>query len=213
VDPAAYDAWYATARGRWIGDVETRLLLELLACRSGDSVLDVGCGTGYFSRRLAQAGFRVTGIDLDPDALDFAARKNGRVRYLRADARHLPFADGTFDCAVAVTSLCFIEPASAALREMWRVVRRSVVLGLLNRNSLLWLEKRNAASYRGARWDTPRAARSWVSQLQPAPAATVRSAVFGTSGGIVARCLETLLPNRLPCGAFLALALGRRGGV
>ena len=213
MDPAAYDAWYATARGRWIGGVETRLLLELLACRGGDSVLDVGCGTGYFSRRLAQAGLRVTGIDLDPGALDFAARKNGGVRYLRADARNLPFADGSYDCAVAVTSLCFIEPASAALREMWRVARRSVVLGLLNRNSLLWLEKRHAASYRGARWDTTRVARSWARQLRPFPAVTVRSAVFGTSGGIVARALETLLPNRLPCGGVLALALGRRGGV
>ena len=213
MDPAAYDAWYGSARGRWIGDVETRLLLDLLTCQRGDSVLDVGCGTGYFSRRLAQAGLRVTGIDTDPRALDFAARKDGRIRYLRADARKLPFEDHSFDCAVAVTSLCFIEPASAALREMWRVARRSVVLGLLNRNSLLWLEKRHAPSYRGARWDTSRVARFWARQLQPSPAVTVRSAVFGTSGGAVARGLENVVPNRLPFGGFLALALGRRGGI
>jgi SAM-dependent methyltransferase len=213
VDAAAYDAWYASARGRWIGDVETRLLLDLLTCQRGDLVLDVGCGTGYFSRRLAQTGFRVTGIDTDGGAIDFAMRKNGPIRYLRADARRLPFKDHSFDCAVAVTSLCFIEPASAALREMWRVARRSVVLGLLNRNSLLWLEKRHAPSYRGARWDTSRVARSWARQLQPCPAVTVRSAVFGTGGGAVARGLENVVPNRLPFGGFLALALGRRGGI
>jgi SAM-dependent methyltransferase len=211
VDAAAYDAWYASARGRWIGDVETRLLLDLLTCQRGDSVLDVGCGTGYFSRRLAQAGFRVTGIDTDPRALDFAARKDGRIRYLRADARKLPFEDHSLDCAVAVTSLCFIEPASAALREMWRVARRSVVLGLLNRNSLLWLKKRHAPSYRGARWDTSRIAQSWSSGLRPPPALTVRSAVFGPGGGKLARALEQLLPGRLPLGGFLAIAL-RQGG-
>jgi hypothetical protein len=94
---------------------------------------------------------------------------------------------------------------------MWRIARRSVVLGLLNRNSLLWLEKRRAPSYRGARWDRPRVARSWARQLQPSPAVTVRSAVFGTSGGIAARGLENLLPNRLPFGGFLALALSRHG--
>jgi len=209
VDPAAYDAWYASTRGRWIGDVETGLLLELLTCQGGDSVLDVGCGTGYFSRRLAQVGFHVTGIDMDSAALEFAARKDGRIRYLRADARELPFEDRSFDCAVAVTSLCFIEPAGAALREMWRVARRSAVLGLLNRNSLLWLKKRRAPSYGGARWDTPRLARSWADQLQPSPAVTVRSAVFGPGGGILARGLEHLLPGSLPFGGFLAVALAQ----
>jgi SAM-dependent methyltransferase len=173
VDPAAYDAWYASARGRWIGDAETRLLLELLTCRAGDSILDVGCGTGYFSRRLAQAGFHVTGIDPDPGALEFAVRKDGAIRYLRTDARKLPFEDHSFDCAVAVTSLCFIEPGSAAVREMWRVARRSVVLGLLNRNSLLWFEKRNAASV-AARAGTRCAARSWRAPAAPRDCPTQR---------------------------------------
>jgi ubiquinone/menaquinone biosynthesis C-methylase UbiE len=208
MDPSAYDAWYTSPRGGWIGEVETSLVLRLLACGDGDSILDVGCGTGYFSRRLAQVGFRVTGVDVDAHALEFAARKNGRIRWLRADARELPFGNRSFDCVVAVTSLCFIEPAGAALHEMWRVARRSVVLGLLNRNSLLWLEKRNAASYQGARWDTPRVARSWARQLQPA--VSVRSAVFGTGGGIAARGLEKILPNRLSCGGFLALAFNHR---
>lgn len=209
MDPAAYDAWYASGRGRWIGDVETALLLRLLEPRAGDTLLDVGCGTGYFSRRLAQAGVRVTGVDHDPSALDFAAKRGGGVSYLQADARKLPFADRSFDCAVAVASLCFIEPADAALREMWRVARRSVVLGLLNRNSLLWLEKRRAPSYRGARWDTPRAAHSSARRLRPPPVVAMRSAVFGPRGGGVARALERVLPNRLLLGGFLALALKR----
>jgi SAM-dependent methyltransferase len=161
VDPSAYDAWYASPRGGWIGDVETSLLLRLLACRDGDSILDVGCGTGYFSRRLAQIGFHVTGVDVEPHALEFAARKDGHVRWLRADARELPFGDRSFDCAVAVTN-------------------------------------------------TPRVARSWARQLQPPPAVSVRSAVFGTSGGIAARVLEKILPNCLSFGGFLALALSRR---
>jgi protein-L-isoaspartate O-methyltransferase len=46
MNPADYDAWYDTPRGRWIGDTEYALAARLLAPQAGDSLLDVGCGTG-----------------------------------------------------------------------------------------------------------------------------------------------------------------------
>lgn len=51
---ADYDAWYDTPRGRWIGDTEYRLVSGLLGARS--TVLDAGCGTGWFTRRVAADG-------------------------------------------------------------------------------------------------------------------------------------------------------------
>ena len=53
MNPADYDAWYATPRGRWIGDAEYALAARLLAPQAGDSLPDVGCGTGWFTRRAA----------------------------------------------------------------------------------------------------------------------------------------------------------------
>ncbi|MBU2723835.1 class I SAM-dependent methyltransferase, partial [Acidithiobacillus ferridurans] len=47
MDAAAYDAWYDTPRGRWIGMAEFRLLSRLLQTQPGNTLLDVGCGTGW----------------------------------------------------------------------------------------------------------------------------------------------------------------------
>lgn len=75
MDAATYDAWYATPRGRWIGTVEFRLLSGLLQAQSGDTLLDVGCGTGWFTRRFAEQGLRVIGLDPNPDGFAFAHAK------------------------------------------------------------------------------------------------------------------------------------------
>jgi cyclopropane fatty-acyl-phospholipid synthase-like methyltransferase len=46
MNPAGYDAWYDTPRGRWIGEAEYALAARQLDARPGDSLLDVGCDTG-----------------------------------------------------------------------------------------------------------------------------------------------------------------------
>lgn len=158
-DPAAYEAWYHTPRGAWIGKIESALLLHLLQPHPGQTLLDVGSGTGYFSRRFTAAGLRVTGVDPDREMLHYARALEDGVEYLEATALHLPFADRSFDYCTAVTSLCFIAEPEQALAEMWRVSRHGVVLGLLNRHSLLYHLKHGRGAYRGARWDSVAATR------------------------------------------------------
>jgi ubiquinone/menaquinone biosynthesis C-methylase UbiE len=207
--PEEYDAWYRTPRGRWVGETEYRLLHKALAPSPGASVLDVGCGTGYFTRRLAGDGFKITGIDSSPAIIHYAQshRQTGE-EYIIGDARDLPFPDQSVDYCVAITSLCFIREQEQVLAEMVRVTRRRIVLGLLNRHSLLYWQKGRhggRGAYHGARWHTARAARALLvrENLQNI---VIRSAIYLLSGNGVARTMENVVPQNLFFGGFLLVA-------
>lgn len=165
MDPVAYHAWYETPRGSWIAANELDLMLKQLRPRPAHRLLDVGCGTGWFSSRFADAGLQVTGLDPDDAALRFARQRDGRIDWVQARVEALPLPDQTFDYVTAVTSLCFVADPAQRLRELWRVSREAVVLGLLHHRSLLWRAKRGHGGYRGARWDLLREVRGWAERL------------------------------------------------
>jgi SAM-dependent methyltransferase len=205
-EPSAYEAWYHTPRGAWIGDTEFDLLHAHLRPAPGASVLDVGCGTGWFTRRLARAGLRVTGVDADAAAIRYAqSRAVAGERYLVGDARALPFPARHFDFGVAITSFCFIADPVCALTELARVTRRRVALGLLNRHSLLYRRKGRhggQGAYRGAHWHTPQEVRHLFEQCGM-PRVTIRTAIFLSDGGGIAKRIEAITPARVPLGGFL----------
>ena len=209
MDAADYEAWYDNPRGRWVAETEFALLLELLDLPPGASLLDVGCGTGQFTRRLATAGYTATGIDPDPERIAYARRHSaGTESYLTGDGTRLAFGDKQFDAAIAVASLCFVEDQRSFVREMLRVARRRIVLGLLNRHSLLYLEKGrggNQGGYRGAHWHSLAEAQDLLNGLN-VDGVRHGSALFLPDGGGFARAVERALPARLPFGAFLAMA-------
>lgn len=215
MNPADYDAWYDSERGRWIGETEYGLLVRLLGPRHGERVLDVGCGTGWFTRRLAgHSALQITGVDLNESSLAFARGKEASSRYVQADALALPFADETFDCVVSVAALCFIAEWPGALREIVRVTRRRFVVGLLNKSSLLWREKGlhgGTEAYQGAYWHTERDVRCALASL-PVERIELRSAVFFSGGSRVAQLMENLIPNVFLHGAFLLVAGDKKTG-
>lgn len=212
-NPASYEAWYHTPRGRWIGDHEFALLEHLLKPEIGASLLDVGCGTGYFSRRFAQSGLTVTGIDPDTEALNFAKgqdkNQDDKISYLQGNGMDLPFANNSFDYTSAITSFCFIDNPQQALREIWRVTRDALILGLLNKQSLLYRQKHGHGKYQGARWDkADEVLKEWVPALPTTPKTiTTRTAIFFPQGNRIARWSEPLMPKQLPFGGFLAIYL------
>jgi len=211
--PADYDAWYDSPRGRWVGETEFRLLRRLAAPQPGETLLDVGCGTGWFTRRFAvENGWNVTGVDNDAARMEFARAHASNECYLVGDACTLPFADASIDCVISVAALCFIDDWPSALSEMARVARRRIVVGLLNRHSLLWREKGRgggAGGYHGAHWHTEEEIIAALSVL-PLAEIRVRTAMFLPSGSSFARACEHGLSNRLPWGGFLVAAADKQ---
>lgn len=209
LEPTEYAAWYRTPRGAWIGATEFALLRGLVELGAWETVLDVGCGTGYFTTLFARetAGM-VVGLDPNLASLSYAARESApNLAWAGGKAEALPFPGRSFDVVLSVTALCFIENQLAALREMLRVCRRRFVLGLLNRHSLLWRQKGRGAgvgAYRGAHWHSIPEVHALARELDHAMIRW-RTAVFLPSGSETARWLEDRLPNWLPWGAFLAV--------
>lgn len=208
MNPAGYNAWYDTPRGRWIGDTEFRLASRLLAAYPGESLLDVGCGTGWFTRRFARQGLHVTGLDSSPEWLAFArANSDPAMRWVEGDAQALPFPDVSFDHVMSIAALCFVADEQKAVAEIVRVAHRSFAIGWLNRTSLLYREKGRhggSGAYQGARWHTADEVIDLFSGL-PVCNLTMRSAIFLPSGTRWAKLLEQGLPNALLWGGLLIL--------
>lgn len=212
MNPADYDAWYATPRGRWIGETEYTLAARALVAQPGDSLLDLGCGTGWFSRRAAADGLVVTGLDPNAGWLAYARAHGGSgIEWVDGDARALPFADASFDHVLSIAALCFVDDERRAVAEAVRVARRRFAIGWLNRASLLYRQKGRhggSGAYRGARWHTAREVLALFADL-PVRNLRLRTAVFLPSGTVCAKRVERHVPGLLPWGSLL-LASGEK---
>ncbi|MFA9431865.1 class I SAM-dependent methyltransferase [Egicoccus sp. AB-alg2] len=120
-----YDDYYGPAIFGPLG----RALLAFAPPSPGDRVLDVACGTGIVTRRLAAAvgpGGEVTGIDLNPAMLAVARERTtataATVAYRQGDATTLDLPDRSVDRVYCQQGLQFFPDRLAAVREMRRVL-------------------------------------------------------------------------------------------
>lgn len=104
-----------------------RSLAPWLAVPAGARVLDIGCGVGRWSRRLAARGAQVTGIDLSPTMIEEARRRSfasgvgERCRFLVQDCAELD-VEGPFDLILSVTVLQHILDVGALRAAVRRIV-------------------------------------------------------------------------------------------
>lgn len=92
----------------------------------GESVLDVACGRGYLTKRLASK-YVVTGVDV---VLESSLASSGRIRYVEASIEELPFADAQFDTVVCTHTLEHVQSPQRAIAELRRVARRRLLVVL-----------------------------------------------------------------------------------
>lgn len=143
-----YEAWYETDEGRRADALEKASLQRLLdRVPRAHCVLEVGCGTGHFTRWIGERGLSAVGLDLSAAMLSEAKTAN-QTPYVQADAHRLPFADDAFDLTAFVTTLEFLEAPREALTEAIRVSSGGLLLGVLNRWSALALRRRLTGLFR-----------------------------------------------------------------
>jgi SAM-dependent methyltransferase len=113
-----YDSRRYALVNRW-DPAHLRRIDKLLPLLAGHRVLEVGCGQGHLTTRLAERGIDVVGIDANPNAPEVSG--SDRVLHMRAE--DLSFANEEFDAVIAVHAIEHIPPLDAAAAEMARVLK------------------------------------------------------------------------------------------
>lgn len=104
-----------------------------MALAVGETVVDVGCGTGTVSRLLLDrvgATGRVVAVDVDADIVATGRRRLPEVEFRTADARKLPLRDRCAHAVLSVNALQFVTGVPHAIAEMARVARPRGRLGI-----------------------------------------------------------------------------------
>jgi len=128
------------------------LAIELMAIASSAIVLDVGCGSGWATRLMAEKARdgRVVGIDIADEMITVARETSSQcanVEFRVASAESLPFAEGEFTSAFSMESLYYYADVGLALKEIKRVLRPGglfvTVIDLYRENlpSHQWIEQ------------------------------------------------------------------------
>jgi len=130
IRPAFDDAdAYERYMGRWSRAVGEKFLAWLAPPKDA-RWLDIGCGTGAFSRLIAErcAPKSLSGIDPSAAQIEFARGKLPDADLRVADSMALPFGDAAFDVVASALVLHFIPDRGKAFAEMKRVARRGGVV-------------------------------------------------------------------------------------
>ncbi len=156
--PAVNNEFYDDLGDRWFeGDdhaiallrAEGHLKLDYLetvldrhGIRPGARVLDVACGAGLIALPLAEAGYRVDGVDLSEPSLDAARQRAPDTATFRlGDATALDADDASYDAVLLFDMLEHVEDPAAVVAEAGRVVRPGgvVLFNTFNQTPLAWL--------------------------------------------------------------------------
>jgi trans-aconitate methyltransferase len=96
-------------------------VLEWLAAQPGESILDLGCGDGQLTQRIAATGASVVGVDTSPEMVA-SAHSRGMVADV-ANAEALPYSENAFDAVFSNAALHWVRDHDAMMQQVRRVLR------------------------------------------------------------------------------------------
>lgn len=115
---------------RWFYRRRFEAVMSALDARPGDDVLEVGCGSGFYTRALVGLDARVTATDLSPAYVEQARRLAPSAEFRVEDAQRLSFEDESFDRVLLTEVVEHVPEPARAIAEAVRVLRPGGVLAL-----------------------------------------------------------------------------------
>jgi trans-aconitate methyltransferase len=116
-DAEAYDQAFAFVTAHGVG------LVERLAPRPGERILDLGCGTGELTARIAEAGAAAIGLDADEAMVARARARFPGLRFVHADAEAFALPDGPLDAVFSNAALHWMRRPAAVLAAVAAALR------------------------------------------------------------------------------------------
>lgn len=134
-----------TKVGQYRQDYRAELSINYFSPSTEDTILDLGCGIGIFSYRLANANCKIVGIDITKESIDYANEhlKKDNITYIVGSAYSLPFKNDSIDYVTGNAVLHHFD-LSQALPEIMRVLKPGGKLAFFEPNMLnpqIYLEK------------------------------------------------------------------------
>jgi ubiquinone/menaquinone biosynthesis C-methylase UbiE len=132
----AYDVFTPESNARLLGAIA-----RLGKLKAGESVADLGCGSGVFTNLLRQHGYIATGLDLSPRLIERARGTFPDIPFVEGDVEHLPFSDASLDAVLFSGILHHLPDASRCAAEAFRVLRpggRFVAFDPNRMNPFMW---------------------------------------------------------------------------
>jgi len=148
-DAQAYRRWMDDPRNKVSVEIESRLMMEMLAPLKADSALSIGCCAGTRLIPLVEKGIDMTAIDPSPYMLDLLGDYYGnRIELYRGDLGDLPFEDNSFNHACLITTLEFVDNPGKVIEEACRVAKDRLFIGFFNRYAIKGVQRRVSGMFR-----------------------------------------------------------------
>ncbi|MBU4086561.1 MAG: class I SAM-dependent methyltransferase, partial [Nanoarchaeota archaeon] len=98
---------------------------SLLKSIKGKKILDAGCGSGIYSKKLAQKGAKVYGLELNQNMINLAKNycKNLNIEFKQGSIDKIPYPDNNFDIVLASLVIHYLKKPERAIKEFRRVLK------------------------------------------------------------------------------------------
>ncbi|HSF22777.1 MAG TPA: methyltransferase domain-containing protein [Blastocatellia bacterium] len=97
-------------------------VIELLEPRQGERILDLGCGTGHLTSRIAAAGATVVGIDKSPAMIESARKAYPELEFIESDGTTIGFSS-EFDAVFSNATIHWVKDQAALASAIWRALK------------------------------------------------------------------------------------------